>query len=185
MPLTVTDSDIGKGVLRILLLAIVHLLPLVELTHGLLLHLLREGTVGIVLISHSWIGHERVRLLLLSLHISEWISCHLIRLLHLHADVGLEVLGHHVHHLVLLLLLLLHHHHLRLSLILFMAHWVGNESGFLLLSARLLLILLSWHLGAAEEGILHHARLLLLVRRRIEVENVRSLSWIRRLLGTT
>ena len=155
-------SDIGKGVLRIILLLASHL-PLVELTHRLLLlHLLRECLVGIVrLLAHRGVGHERIRLL--TLHIGEWITTHLVwLLLHLHADVCLEMLGHHVHHLVLLLLLL-HHHHLLRYLILFMTHWVGNESRFLLLSTGLLLLNLSWNIHVVHKWILHHSWLLLLL----------------------
>ena len=82
-------------------------------------------------------------------------------LAHLHRDVCLEVLRHHVHHLILLGRLL-HLHHLRgLN---FMTHRIGNE--LRLLGRCRLLILLTWHLIPAGEDIVHaHSGLLLLLVR--------------------
>jgi hypothetical protein len=109
---------------------------------------LREGLEGIVLLlHHSWVGHEGIRLWVL-LHVGERIlPSHLLLLLHHH--VGLELLlhvgRHHVHHLILLL-------HVG---VLMMAHRVWNETGWLLLSRYLLLqwLLLAWYSVVHGKGI--------------------------------
>lgn len=118
-------SDICERVLRWLLLArlLLHLLLRVELTwHLLLLWERLESIVWLLHIHVGLVGHE---LVLLRLHIVEWILilAHVLLLIEHHSRLELlcHVGSHHLHHLVLLL-------HVGLRLLLFVTHWVRDEA---------------------------------------------------------